>query len=45
MNKYVIELSDNELKIVTQIELQQMYESAYEFDGFIGFRVKGQLIE
>ena len=45
MKKYIIELSDNELKIVTEKELKEMEKSAIEFDGFEGWIVKGELLE
>jgi hypothetical protein len=41
---YVIELSDEELKIVTAEELAEMEKSAMEFDGFLGFTVRGRLV-
>jgi len=41
---YVIELSDEELKIVTKKELDEMYSDAIKFDGFFGFSVKGRLV-
>ena len=42
--EYVIELSDEELKIVTAEELEDMEKSAMEFDGFLGFTVRGRLV-
>ena len=42
--EYVIELSDEELKIVTAEELAEMEKSAMEFDGFLGFTVRGRLV-
>ncbi len=42
--QYVIELSDEELKIVTAEELAEMEKSAMEFDGFLGFTVRGRLV-
>jgi uncharacterized Zn finger protein (UPF0148 family) len=42
--KYVIELSDNELKIVTHYELMEMKNDAMKFDGFEGWVVRGKLI-
>ena len=42
--EYVIELSDEELKIVTAEELADMEKSAMEFDGFLGFTVRGRLV-
>lgn len=41
---FVIELSDGELKIVTKDELDKMYDGAMEFDGFLGYMVKGRLM-
>jgi hypothetical protein len=41
----IIELSDNELKIVSDKELKEMQESAIEFDGFEAWIVKGKLIK
>jgi hypothetical protein len=41
---FVIELSDEELKIVTKDELDKMYDGAMEFDGFLGYMVKGRLM-
>lgn len=41
----VIELSDEELKIVTRQELEQMQKDAMEFDGFEGWIVKGILVK
>lgn len=43
-HKYVIELSDGELQIVTEKQLDEMYDNAMEFDGFLGFMVKGRLV-
>jgi len=43
--KYVIELSDDEIRIVTKNELDEMRKEAEEFDGFYGFDVKGILKE
>ena len=43
-DKIVIEVSDNELLIVTREELKDMQESAIEFDGFEGWIVKGRLV-
>lgn len=42
--EYVIKLSDEELKIVTAEELADMEKSAMEFDGFLGFTVRGRLV-
>ena len=41
---FVIELSDEYLQIVTKDELDKMYEDAMEFDGFLGYTVKGRLV-
>ena len=41
--KYVIELSDWELKIVTHYELMKMKDDAMKFDGFESWIVKGKL--
>lgn len=38
-DKWLIELSDNETKIVTTSELLEMERQAEEFDGFYGWRV------
>ena len=43
-DKIVIELSDNELKLVTRRELWEMQKEAIKFDGFEGWLVKGRLI-
>ncbi len=40
----VVELSDDELKIITMAELEQWKQSAIEFDGFEGWIVRGRLI-
>jgi hypothetical protein len=40
----VVELSDDELKIITIAELKQWKQSAIEFDGFEGWIVRGRLI-
>lgn len=42
---YVVELSDEEIKIVDEKELDEWYESALEFDGFLGFKIRGKLIK
>ena len=44
MKKYVVELSDDELMIITKKELDEWKESAVEYDGFEGWIVKGELI-
>jgi hypothetical protein len=36
--------TDEELKIVTAEELAEMEKSAMEFDGFLGFTVRGRLV-
>lgn len=41
----VIELSDEELKIVTRQELEQMEKDAMDFDGFEGWLVRGLLVK
>lgn len=41
---YVVELSDEELKIVSESEIEEWYKSAEDFDGFLGFSIKGKLI-
>ena len=41
-NKMVIELSDEEMKIVSTEELIQMETEAIEFDGFEGWIVRGK---
>jgi hypothetical protein len=43
--KWLIELSDNEQKIVTTEELIEMERTAYEFDGFYGWRVVKKITE
>jgi signal transduction histidine kinase len=42
-DKIVIELSDEELQIVTRQELSKMQDDAMEFDGFKGWIVRGKL--
>lgn len=42
-NKMVIELSDQEMQIVSADELIQMEKEAMPFDGFEGWIVKGKL--
>jgi hypothetical protein len=42
---YVVELSDEEIRIVDQKELDEWYKSAEEFDGFLGFTIKGKLMK
>lgn len=41
-NKMVIELSDEEMQIVSTEELIQMEKEATEFDGFEGWIVRGK---
>ena len=41
--KIVIELSDEELSIVTEQDLKEMQDRAMQFDGFEGWVVKGRL--
>lgn len=41
-NKMVIELSDEEMQIVSADELIQMEKEAMEFDGFEGWIVRGK---
>jgi polyphosphate kinase len=41
----VVELSDEEIKIITKKELEQWQKSAIEFDGFEGWIVRGQLVK
>lgn len=40
----VIELSDNEIKIVSLQELHNMQKEALKYDGFEGWVVRGRLI-
>jgi hypothetical protein len=40
---YVVEVSDEEIKIINQKELEEWYKTAQEFDGFLGFTIKGKL--
>ena len=42
-DKIVIELSDEELQIVTRQELSKMQDDAMKFDGFEGWIVRGKL--
>ncbi len=42
-NMIVLELSDNEIKIVSREQLKKMEESAIEFDGFFGWSVIGTM--
>ena len=41
----VVELSDEEIKIITEKELNEWRESAIEFDGFEGWIVRGKLVK
>ena len=41
----VVELADEEIKIITRQELEQWKQSAIEFDGFEGWIVRGQLVK
>ena len=40
---YLIELSDEEYQVITEAELKEIEDSAYEFDGFTGIRVVGKI--
>lgn len=40
----VVELSDEEIKIITRQELEQWQKSAIEFDGFEAWIVRGRLV-
>jgi len=42
---YVIELSDEEIKILSRSEMAKMLKSAQEHDGIHGFIYKGKLIK
>ena len=42
--KYLIELSDEELKIVSKDELEEIDKSDMEFDGFNSYRLVGQIM-
>lgn len=44
-DQVVVELSDEELKIITRKELEQWQKDAIEFDGFEGWIVKGKLVK
>ena len=44
-SEYVVELSDDEIKIVSESELQQWKKEALEFDGFEGWIVRGKLLK
>lgn len=41
----VVELSDDEIKIISEQELKEWQQSAIEFDGFEGWIVKGRLVK
>lgn len=41
----VVELSDEEIKIITVLELKQWHKDAMEFDGFEGWIVRGKLVK
>ena len=41
----VVELADEEIKIITRQELEQWKQSAQEIDGFEGLIVRGQLVK
>ena len=41
---YVVEFSDEEIKIIDQKELDEWYKSAEEFDGILGFTVRGKFL-
>lgn len=41
--KYVVELADNEVQIITAKELKGWEDSAAEFDGFEGWTIRGTL--
>ena len=41
----VVELSDDEIKIITEKELNEWRKSAIEFDGFEGWIVRGRLVK
>ena len=43
-DKIVIEVSDEEIMIVTRQDLEQMKKDAMEFDGFEGWIVRGKLV-
>lgn len=42
---YVVELSDQEIKIIDQKELDEWNKSAEDFDGFVGFTIRGKLLK
>ncbi|WP_372938460.1 hypothetical protein [Seonamhaeicola sp.] len=41
----VVELSDNEIKLITKKELKQWQKDALDFDGFEGWLVRGRLVK
>ena len=41
----VVELSDDEIKIISEQELKEWQQSAIEFDGFEGWIVRGRLVK
>ena len=41
----VVELSDDEIKIISEQELKEWQQSAIEFDGFEGWIVRGRLFK
>ena len=41
----VVELADEEIKIITRQELEEWQKSAIEFDGFEGWIVRGKLVK
>ena len=41
----VVELSDNEIKIINEQELKEWQKIAIEFDGFEAWTVKGRLVK
>ena len=40
---YLIELADEKYETVSEVELNKIYDSADEFDGFTGVRVVGKI--
>lgn len=42
---FVLELSDNEIKLATRQEIQFLKEEALKYDGFDGFTIKGRLLD
>jgi hypothetical protein len=41
----VVELSDDEIKIISEQELKEWQQSAIKFDGFEGWIVRGRLVK